>query len=229
MAHQKLPSPKQEAILKFIREYVGDHARPPAYREIENAIGASSVSVVSHHVGRLEAAGLLHRQSGVSRGLRLTGEALALLRHFPYADQEPVDVVRFQIRGYIRAGKPVELYDDVYEAGDEEDAIAVDASLLPRQKENLAALRVWGDSMIDSLIQEGDIVIMQAVVEAKDGEMVAAWLRLEQELTLKHFYREGTQIRLQPANQTLDPIYTHAANVQIQGRVVLVVRPSQIH
>ena len=78
--------------------------------------------------------------------------------------------------------------------------------------------------MIDALIQDGDVVILEQTVDVKNGDMVAAWLELEKELTLKYLFREGPQIRLQPANRTMDPIYTPAHIVQVQGRVVFVIR-----
>ena len=78
--------------------------------------------------------------------------------------------------------------------------------------------------MIDALVNDGDIVLIQATASANEGEMVAAWLRLEQEATLKRIYREGKRIRLQPANETMEPIYTETDNVEIQGRVIGVRR-----
>ena len=95
---------------------------------------------------------------------------------------------------------------------------------LVRGRANVYALRVQGTSMIDALINDGDIVLMEASVAAAEGDMVAAWLRAEQETTLKRFYHQGDQIRLQPANQELRPIYTPADNVEVQGRVIGVLR-----
>jgi repressor LexA len=92
-------------------------------------------------------------------------------------------------------------------------------------RENVFALRVKGTSMIDALINDGDIVVMEQANSAQDGDMVAAWLKKEEEVTLKKFYREGDQVRLQPANEALPPIYTDASNVEIQGRVLSVFRP----
>ena len=74
------------------------------------------------------------------------------------------------------------------------------------------------------MVNDNDIVIMEPAHEAKNGEMVAVWLPQDQEMTLKHFYHEGEEIRLQPANPTMEPIYVHASNVEVQGKVVMVVR-----
>ena len=89
---------------------------------------------------------------------------------------------------------------------------------------NLYALEVRGDSMIDALIHDGDMVVMKHQQEATNGELVAVWLKSEKETTLKRFYREKDRVRLQPANPTMQPIYVHPSNVEIQGKVVLVIR-----
>jgi repressor LexA len=91
-------------------------------------------------------------------------------------------------------------------------------------RENVYALRVKGTSMIDALVNDGDVVLLEATTNAKDGEMVAAWLKKEQEATLKKIFREGDRIRLQPANSTMDPIYTDAGNVEVQGKVIAAFR-----
>jgi SOS-response transcriptional repressor, LexA len=96
---------------------------------------------------------------------------------------------------------------------------------LIRGRENIYALRVKGDSMLDALIRGGDIVLMDYVNSAEDGDMVAVWLRKEQEVTLKKFFIEPNRIRLEPANSHMKPIYTTLGNVEIQGKVLAVIRP----
>jgi len=96
--------------------------------------------------------------------------------------------------------------------------------MLSEKTEDLFALRVRGDSMIDAMVNDGDIVIMRPQYEARNGEMVAVWLRNDTTTTLKHFYNEGSRVRLQPANPTMEPIYVDPAEVQIQGRVLMVLR-----
>jgi len=91
-------------------------------------------------------------------------------------------------------------------------------------RENVFALRVKGNSMIDALVNDGDIVLMERASSARNGEMVAAWLENEQEATLKKFYLEGDRVRLQPANDSMEPIYTEAGNVQVQGKVISTFR-----
>ncbi len=110
---------------------------------------------------------------------------------------------------------------------DAESNIDIPESLIPfnMQKENLFALEVDGDSMIDAMVNDGDLIIMRPTREAKNGEMVAVRLKDRNETTLKHFYHEGDRVRLQPANPTMDPIYVDSStDLEIQGSVVLVIR-----
>jgi repressor LexA len=123
--------------------------------------------------------------------------------------------------GRIAAGQPIPV---------PEGSLTYDetVSLTPDMtggRDNVFALRVKGTSMIDELINDGDIVVMEPADTVRDGDTVAAWLKKEEEVTLKKFYREGDKVRLQPANETLPPIYTDASNVEIRGRVLSVFRP----
>ena len=92
------------------------------------------------------------------------------------------------------------------------------------QGKDVFALRVSGNSMIDALIADGDIVLMEPVKSVENGDMVAAWLKKEEEVTLKRFFREEDLIRLQPANTQMKPIFTDPANIEVQGKVVAVIR-----
>ncbi len=212
MVGKKKLSSRQKAILKFIRSYLGENSFPPTIREIGAAAGISSTSVVNYNLKRLQEWGYLLRQKDVSRGLRLAADA---------PDLVPAGgVVRVPMAGTIAAGEPIEIGEGVF---DEEDALELTRDLLP-QHDNLYALQVRGDSMIDAMVSDGDIVIMQHQQEAQDGDMVAAWLSDRGETTLKYFFQERDQVRLQPANPTMEPIYVDPAVVQIQGRVLMVVR-----
>ena len=127
------------------------------------------------------------------------------------------------IIGTIAAGQPIPVPSpDTWQQYDSE-TVHVPPDRVGN-REHVYALRVKGDSMIDALVNDGDIVIMQKAETAKDGEMVAAWLKDEQEATLKRFYHEGDRVRLQPANSTMAPIYTSAANIQVQGKVIHISR-----
>jgi repressor LexA len=210
MARKKSLSRRQKDILDFIQDFLSENGYPPTIREIGKAVHITSTSVVNYNLNRLQEMGYLSREREVSRGLRLKDSVLRTTLKIPLA-------------GRIMAGEPVEI--DVRAFG-EEDAIELSRDLLPAhdQSQQLYALQVRGDSMIDAMVDEGDIVIMSPQHKARDGDMVAAWLSDRDETTLKYFYNEGSRVRLQPANPTMDPIYVDPAIVQIQGKVLMVVR-----
>ena len=108
-----------------------------------------------------------------------------------------------------------------------DEAISITRELLPSE-EGLFALQVKGDSMIDAMVSDGDIVVMQRAPDWRNGDMVAVWLKEKEETTLKHIFREGRRVRLQPANPTMKPIYIeNPESLEVQGKVMLVVR--QLH
>jgi repressor LexA len=225
---EKPLSKRQQNILQFTRDYMVQHARPPTIREIGRAVGINSTSVVNYNLGKLEEKGYLDRDPDVSRGLRLTEKAGGIatgVSNAANAVREVVDrLIRIPLAGDIVAGRPVMTGDDSFPTYDEEDAIELSRSMLSDKPEGLYALRVRGESMIDAMVNDGDIVIMRPQYEAKNGDMVAVWLLNDSTTTLKHFYNEGQRIRLQPANPTMDPIYVNPADVQIQGKVLMVLR-----
>jgi repressor LexA len=127
----------------------------------------------------------------------------------------------------IAAGQPIPVLDDIRMGTSSDDQIEVTGDLLGRHSahiDRLYALRVKGLSMIDALINDGDMVILEAQETAENGQTVAAWLKTEQAATLKRFYMEDGRVRLQPANSTMQPIYTDPDNVEIKGRVIGVIR-----
>jgi repressor LexA len=227
---EKPLSKRQQNILQFTRGYMDEHGRPPTIREIGKAVGINSTSVVNYNLGKLEEKGFLDRDPDVSRGLRLTEKAEGLAQsvsHTAAAIRNAVDrFVKIPLVGDIVAGKPVTTGNDSFSTYDEEDAIELSRSMLSEKPDDLFALKVRGDSMIDAMVNDGDIVVMRPQYEAKNGEMVAVWLRNDSTTTLKHFYNEGERVRLQPANPTMDAIYVDPAEVQIQGRVLMVLRQS---
>lgn len=206
---------KQQRILATIREYLAQSGRPPTIREIGKKVGISSTSVVNYHLNKLKELGLLEREDQVSRGLKMVGQAVAGLTNR-----------RVPIVGTIQAGLPIPVLEARSLAEvDEADMIELTPDQVKQDKE-LFALRVKGDSMIDALISEGDLVVLEPIDHARNGDMVAAWILDREETTLKHFYQDekNGRIRLQPANPTMQPIYVPADQVQVQGRVVAVIR-----
>jgi repressor LexA len=205
-----------------------EHGRPPTIREIGQAVGINSTSVVNYNLGKLEEKGFLDRDPDVSRGLRLTEKADGLAQSIGQtvaAVRTAIDrFVKIPLVGDIVAGRPVVTGNDSFSTYDEEDAIELSRSMLAEKPDGLFALKVRGDSMIDAMVNDGDIVVMRPQYEARNGEMVAVWLRNDATTTLKHFFNEGERVRLQPANPTMDAIYVDPAEVQIQGRVLMVLR-----
>ncbi len=201
--------PRQREILKFIEQFMDERGYPPTVRDIQHGCGVSSTSVVDYNLRALTRAGLLRRSREVSRGIELVGRRQR--------------TARVPLLGTIAAGQPLPVFPADPAVLEEEDTVEVDADLA-RDSERLFALQVKGDSMIDALIRDGDVVILQAQEYAESGEMVAAWLVDSEETTLKRFYPDGPRVRLQPENTTMGPIYADARNVQIKGRVVGVLR-----
>ncbi len=217
-------SERQRNILRYIDKYVVEHGFPPTIRQIGEATGINSTSVVNYNLNKLVSAGYLARSSHVSRGLRLTNNAL------PGSDRKskPVQASKNRLGvpriGYIFASEPVPAPDDYYY--DEDDLIEVTTDMLGgNDPANVYALEVKGDSMIDAMIREGDLVIFRKQETANNGDMVAVWLDDRSETTLKYFYKEKDgRIRLQPAHPTMDPIYVDPQNCRIEGKVLSVIR-----
>jgi len=215
MAKGKL-SDRQKGILDFIRSFQHSSGYPPTIRQIGEAVGISSTSVVNYNLNKLEKDGYLTRDLKVSRGLRLVESVEVIAETLGM-------IIRIPRLGRIAAGQPITIPNapDAVAPG---DAIEITRSLIKGPLENLFALEVRGDSMIEDGIYGGDIVVLKKQETARDGEMVAVWLADKEETTLKHFYLENGRVRLQPANKTMQPIYADPKNVRIQGKVVLVVR-----
>jgi repressor LexA len=218
----KALSERQIKIMEFLQEFISTHNYPPTIREIGEAVKISSTSVVNYNLNRLEELGLIARARTVSRGLRLLKPLRMAAEELATAVKDFIEV---PIVGRIVAGEPVPVpASDFDYMPDETIALARD---IVRDDSQLYALQVQGDSMIDALINDGDIVIMRRQEKAENGELVAVWLRDQEETTLKRFYLENGKVRLQPANPYMEPIYADAKNVEIQGKVVLVIR--QLH
>jgi repressor LexA len=216
MAKGKL-SERQNRMLEFIQEFSAESGYPPSIREIGKAVGISSTSVVNYNLNRLVDEGFLDRDQNVSRGLRLTdrlSEAAARLS----------DTIRVPLVGRIFASEPVPLPGTDSPLFGADEAIEITRDLLSSTEE-LFALQVKGDSMIDAMVSDGDIVVMQRAPDWRNGDMVAVWLKDREETTLKHIYREGSRVRLQPANPLMAHIWVDDPGVlEVQGKVMLVVR-----
>ncbi len=209
-------SEKRMEILKFFWQYTQEHRRPPTMREIGEHLGLSSPSHVKYHIDRLCAQRLMKREPGVARGLRITAKAMELLGESLPTEEE---MLSLPFLGYIVASAPIPV-----EALSGSETIEISRSLFGRNVDNLFALRVQGNSMIDALINDGDIVVFRPQQRVENGELAAVWITETGETTLKRFYDEGTRVRLQPANVTMQPLYYPREAVEVQGKVVLVIR-----
>ncbi len=209
----KALSSKQQHIIDFVRRFWVDKGYPPTIRDIVNGCGISSTSVVDYNLNILEREGYIRRHPEVSRGIELLAQPSAR----GYLLQVP-------IIGQIAAGDPIPVpTPDTWDITASAETLEVTENLT-RGREGVYALKVKGSSMIDALINDGDIVLMQYVNVVENGEMAAIWLKAEKEATLKKFYAEPDRIRLQPANTQMQPIYVEPDNVEIQGRVIAVIR-----
>lgn len=212
---------KHIKVLEFVNDYQTKFGRPPSIREIGERVKISSTSVVNYYLEQLEKMGYLERDNRVSRGMRLTGKVNQIV--------QAGNMLHVPILGPIAAGIPLpELQPGAsFTTDNEADAVDIARSLLPPKEkgDNLYALEVKGDSMIDAMINDGDIVVMKPATEARNGEMVAVWLPRDNEATLKYFFKEKDRYRLQPANPTMKPIYIKKTEpLEIKGKVVMVIR-----
>ena len=209
----KALSSKQQKIIEFIHQFLVDNGYPPTVREIVGGCGISSTSVVNYNLNILKRAGYIRRHPEVSRGIEL----LTLSPALRYRLQVP-------IIGQIAAGKPIPVpTPDTWDVTASAETLEVTEDLT-RGGEGVYALKVKGSSMVDALINDGDIILMQYVNVVENGEMAAVWLKAEKEVTLKKVYIEPGRIRLQPANCQMKPIYTEPDNIEIQGRVMAIIR-----
>jgi len=215
---------RHKKILKFLEFFQSDTGYPPSIREIGENTNISSTSVVNYYLNQLEEMHYIERESNVSRGIRLLRTLEGNLVNTAQAISEMFSI---PVVGRIVAGEPVPVPSSDFNYYDQETGIDIARSLLPPKEktEELFALEVQGDSMIDAMVNDGDIVIMRHITQAENGEMVAVWLSDRDETTLKYFFREDGHIRLQPANPSMKPIIIdNPAQVQVQGKVVLVIR-----
>src|SRR5262245_14827508 len=208
-------SERQQEMITFIGSFTRDKGYPPTIRQIGEAVDISSTSVVNYNLNKLEKGGYIARDLKVSRGVRLVESSTHKLNGLG-------NLISIPVAGYIFASEPVLVGDTPQTATDEVIELTRD---LVEDSNDLYALRVKGDSMIDAMVSDGDIVVMKKVDRARNGEMVAVWLNDRNETTLKHFYLENGHVRLQPANPTMQPIMIEDPSaVEIQCKVMLYLR-----
>lgn len=205
-------SPKRQRMIDFIARFIERKRYAPSIREIANGCSMNSPSMVQYHLNILEHDGHIHRDHSIPRSISLVKERQA--------------AVAVPLLGTIAAGEPIPVPS--FESWNliPYENIEVPSGLV-QGLDDVFALSVKGTSMIDALIDDGDIILLQKAETADDGEMVAVWLESESETTLKRMYHDAGRIRLQPANPQIKPFYYDPHDVKIQGRVVGVIRRSQ--
>jgi repressor LexA len=200
-------SDTRERIFKFIHEFYDAHGYSPTVRDILKGCNISSTAVVQHHLDVLDRDGRIQRDPEVFRSIRVSG-----VKGF----------TSVPLLGTIAAGKPIPVPSAETWTATAQDTIELPPGITGGK--NVFALRVKGKSMIDALIDDGDIVLISPASSVNNGEMVAAWLKNEKEVTLKRFYVRAGKIILKPENQTMKPLIHDPENVEIQGKVVGVIR-----
>lgn len=202
-------SPKRKKILDFIASFFERKGYAPSVRDIVKSCDISSASIAQYHLNVLEKQGYIRRERETPRSIRLT-----------HKRQTEASV---PLLGTITAGEPIPVPTEDTWHTVTLDMVDVPAKFLSPGVQAYA-LRVKGTSMIDALVDDGDIVVLEATSTADDGQMVVAWLTDRQEATLKRLYCEPGRTRLQPANRKMAPIYVRPDELQVQGRVIGVLR-----
>jgi repressor LexA len=225
---------RQKKILKVLEDFQDQNGYPPSIREICDQANISSTSVVNYYLDQLKEMDYIERDSRVSRGIRLlkplsqvADVAKAAAASVRQTAQAMGELLQIPIVGRIQAGLPMPVPSSDFSYYDADSMVDVASSLLSSREKpsDLFALEVQGDSMIDAMVYDGDLVIMKRTNEARNGDMVAVWLNDRDETTLKYFYLENGRVRLQPANPTMKPIMIDdPSTVEIQGKVVMVIR-----
>ena len=193
---------RQEDALKFIKTYIVSHGYPPTVREIAEALGVNSPATIQAHLDCLANKGYIKKGNGKNRTIELMVD-----NEYMNKNEEVVEV---PLLGKITAGNPIEAIENP------DEYFSLPAYLIPKSKE-VFTLNVSGDSMINAGILDGDIVIVERRNTAKNGEIVVA-MNNDNEVTLKRFYKEKGHFRLQPENDTMDPIILN--NVTILGKAI---------
>ncbi|MBX3729175.1 MAG: transcriptional repressor LexA [Candidatus Sumerlaeia bacterium] len=204
---------RQREVFEFITNFIETHGYSPSLEEVAKGLDLSSLATVHKHLTNLAEKGLIRRHWNRGRGIEIINDLAA-----PRLVQMDLDACyAIPIRGTVAAGQPLDVSED-----DFGDRLSVPADLV-RNAENTFVLRVRGDSMIEEGIQEGDFIICERRTDARNGQVVVALVG-GYETTVKYFYREGDQVRLQPANPYMAPIYVRATDVAVQGVVIGLVR-----
>jgi repressor LexA len=221
-------SERHRKIMEFLTKFQETNGYSPSIRQIGDSIDVKSTSLVDYYLTQLQEMGLIEREDRISRSIRVLQPMYdsPIATVVQKASNLISDLISIPISGRIVASAPIPMPTSDLSYYDSETSVEIARSLLPsRDESDLFALEVSGDSMIDAMINDGDIVVMKKAQSANNGEMVAVWLDDKDETTLKYFYKETNRIRLQPANPNMGPIYVDdPKSLRIMGKVVMVIR-----
>lgn len=225
---KKKLSERERLVLGTLENFQQKNGYPPSIREICEQADISSTSVVSYYLDNLEDKGYIERDSKISRGIRVLkpiGDAISNAAGETLRTVETL--LRVPVVGRIQAGAAIRIPETDFALYDAETTVDVPIGLLPKRApaDQLFALEVQGDSMIDAMVNDGDIVVLRKTEDVRNGDMIAAWLDKEKETTLKYLYHENGAVRLQPANPNYESVHLDDPEALIvQGKVVLVIR-----
>mgnify|MGYP000939253807 CR=1 FL=1 len=235
MTYQK-SSDRYKQILEFLINYDQENRHSPSYEEICEGVQLKAKSHVSKLLDELEDRGFIAREKNNPRSIRILDEAFFFItRGVTRVVRKVEEILVIPIQGRIVASEPIPIPESISTVYDPDSAIEILLSSLPanERKKELFALEVEGDSMVDAMVNDGDIVIFHKAATAQNRDMVAVWLEEKSETTLKYYFRETVKedgkererVRLQPANPTMQPIYiNNPEQVRIMGKVVMVIR-----
>lgn len=193
-------STRQQSIYNFLKKEIKDKGYPPSVREIGKAVGLSSTSTVHSHLKKLEKKGYIKKQNGKTRAIEILEDN--------FYNNNDVEHINVPIVGEITAGQPILAVENI----EDHFPIPIDYA----RNNDVFMLKVSGDSMIEVGIHDGDLILLNKQQDASNGDIVAALI--EDEATVKTFYKEKDHIRLQPENSALEPIIVN--NVSILGKVI---------
>ena len=229
-------SERHRKIMEFLTKFQESNGYSPSIRQIGDSIEVKSTSLVDYYLNQLHEMGYIDREDRISRSIRVVKPiynspsiTTVVSETIQKAGEVLAGMVRIPVAGRIVASAPLPMPTSDLSYMDPETSVDIARSLLPtRDVSDLFALEVDGDSMVDAMVNDGDIVVMKKAQSANNGDMVAVWLDDKDETTLKYFYKENNRVRLQPANPNMDPIYiTNPKSLRIMGKVVMVIRQVQ--
>lgn len=201
-------SEKQKKILGFLKQEILTKGYPPSVREICDAVGLKSTSTVHGYLERLEKKGLIRRDPTKPRAIEILDDTTYVFKK---------ELINVPIVGRVTAGQPILAVENI------EDTFPIPAQYLHNKNNDVFMLTVEGDSMVEAGILDGDMVLVEKKPTAQNGDIVVALI--EDEATVKKFYKEKEYIRLQPENSAMEPIIVK--DVTILGKVIGVIRMFQ--